>query len=230
MNEIEVSVESTPLKKARAKPARKFKSYNSLITALRRGGIKNPGTTATLFLELFIENHGKLFAAQVSEYSLCQPGRFKEWRDDLVKKGWIAFDYREAQVRGDWERHSPGAKLLPFINKEKLARHELATRDELDILATKEELHEATEGTLKALNVLSDSTAKVEHVEAMQAEMAMLKQKVAVLETRQDATESTMRKIYHEKKLGELDPPGYEKLQEHVTIEERMKNMISKVH
>lgn len=104
---------------------KKFKEYLGLYSALRRAKINHPGTTATLLLECFVCNDGQLRAGLVVERGLCEEGKFSLWRKNLIEKGWIVY------VDGDYSTHKPGAKLVKYINKEKIAKEELATKNEL---------------------------------------------------------------------------------------------------
>lgn len=99
----------------------KFKTYQVLLMALKRGGVKNVGATATLLLECFVNNHGDLKASLVESRGLCETGKFKVWRDELITKGWLNYTI------GNYSRHSPGTKLLKYVNKEKILSHEMAT-------------------------------------------------------------------------------------------------------
>jgi hypothetical protein len=96
-------------------------------------------------LETFIYNNGHLKAGTVVGKGLCKEGKFNEWREELIKKGWLCYSI------GDYSRHTAGLKLVKYINKEKLSRSTLATSDELfaesirlesKIDATKDQLQE----------------------------------------------------------------------------------------
>jgi hypothetical protein len=102
---------------------KKFSTYNSVYLAIKRDSIKNPGVTASLLLECFVFNSGELRAATAEGRGLCELGKFKIWRDDLIAKGWLNY------ALGDYSRHTPGVKLLKYINKEKLVNTEIATAE-----------------------------------------------------------------------------------------------------
>jgi hypothetical protein len=102
-----------------------FRSYDLLRVSLKRAGIPNSGATATLLLECFLNNHGDLKASLVEARGLCEAGKFKIWRDELITKGWLHYSI------GDYSRHSAGQKLVKYINKEKMLSSEIATTDEV---------------------------------------------------------------------------------------------------
>jgi hypothetical protein len=126
---------------------RKFKSYNALSEALKRAKFVNYGGLTTILLECFLNNQGDLKASLVEARNLCEAGKFKIWRDELISKGWLNYTI------GDYSRHSPGAKLLKYINKEKSISSELASIPDVHYLvskakeemATKEELTQVKE-------------------------------------------------------------------------------------
>jgi hypothetical protein len=119
----------------------KFAVYQSLLLALKRAKINEAGATATLLLECFIESGGELKASAVETRELCPIGKFKVWRDELIAKGWLTYSI------GSYSHHSPGPKLLKYINKEKSTTFELATTDELRAVDKK---HDKTKADLEA--------------------------------------------------------------------------------
>lgn len=114
---------------------RRFKTYNALMLALRKGGVTNHGSTATLLLETFLEDNGRLQAAKVVSRGLCEEGAFSNWRNDMVKNGWLIWSQNQA----DKGQYFAGKKLVSYLNKEKLSSKEIATRDEV---ATKDEVQD----------------------------------------------------------------------------------------
>lgn len=110
---------------------RKYMGYESLRMALSRSDIKDSGTTAHLLLETFVRGNGKLYAQNVVIKKLCAFGGFKSWRDDLIKKGWLEFNYSSAKISNDYSTHLPGKKLIKYINREKFVSKELVTRDQV---------------------------------------------------------------------------------------------------
>lgn len=170
-----------------AKKTRKFSCYESLRMVLTRSGVSEPGATAGLLLDVFSADGGKIYAQSVVARGLCKVGGFKEWRDSLVKLGWINFDYNQARADKDFVKHKPGPRLLNYINKEKNASREIATIDEL----------EAIEEKIKTKADILDVATK--------AELEEVKDRVAKIET-------SMTEIYEAFGLGETDPTEFQKL------------------
>lgn len=129
---------------------RKFKVYNALQLALRKGKIPNHGSTATLLLECFIEDSGRLQASKVVSRDVCQEGKFSTWRDEMIKEGWLVW----SQNQSDKGLYFAGKKLIPYLNKEKLATKEIATRDEI---ITRDEVPSKRE-----FDALRDKVEKIE--------------------------------------------------------------------
>ena len=127
---------------------RSFKTYQILSNALSRNEIKRPGVTATVLLECFIHNHGELKAAAIEGKNLCEAGKFKIWRENLIKKGWVTYSI------GEYSRHYPGAKMIKYINKEKLSNEEIATTRELRKVEQK--LEEKNKGLEDRVSVLEE--------------------------------------------------------------------------
>jgi hypothetical protein len=123
---------------------RKFRTWNAVQLALKKSKLPNHGTTATLLLETFLENDGRLLASKVISLGLCEEGLFREWRKNFLDREWLKWS--EAQT--DKGQYYPGKKLLPYINKEKLLSKEIVTKDEVlskHEAATKAELQEVKE-------------------------------------------------------------------------------------
>lgn len=124
-----------------------FKSYHGLLQALHRQKVMNPGIVATTLLEVFIHMNGDMKASFIQGKGLCEPGKFTEWRENLIKKGWLSYTI------GAYSRHQPGPKLIKYINKEKSFSCELASIPDVQNLvskareemATKEELAQVKE-------------------------------------------------------------------------------------
>lgn len=135
---------------------RKYLTWNALQLALKKSGCLNHGTTATVLLEAFLENEGRLLAAQVVARGICEEGKFREWRKDLIDKEWIKW----SEVQMDKGRYFPGKKLVNYINKEKIASKEIATKDEVlskNEAATKVEVQELRD----ELHQMKDSMEKI---------------------------------------------------------------------
>lgn len=105
---------------------RRFVTYKILVDALKRDSIEKPGTTATLLLECFVNLDGEVKAKYVESKGLCLNGGFKNWRESLISKGWLNY------LIGSYSKHSPGAKLLKYVNKEKITTQELVTTKNLE--------------------------------------------------------------------------------------------------
>ena len=138
----------------------KYKSYKPLSEALRRNEIRYSGVTATVFLDCFLSNNGELRASYVETKGLCQVGKFKIWRDEMIEKGWLVYKF------GQYSRHYPGPKLIKYINKEKVFSSELASIPDDEKIVSK-----ATEG-LASTQDLDSRFAQV------QAEVDQLKRVV----------------------------------------------------
>jgi hypothetical protein len=187
MEEIaeECSMQPEPTKKrTRESLNREFGVYVALTKALSRNKVTQPGTHATLLLELFLKKDGKLFARDVFEKGLCLEGKFKVWRDGLVKKGWLDYDLQDAERQKTWQYYRPGEKLVAYINKEKLRAQEIATKAELQNLRVD-------------FNTQLVAKADKEEVDQLRSEVGEIRE--------------AMQEIYSAFKLGEIDPPGYRK-------------------
>lgn len=127
---------------------RKYKVYNALEIALRKHKTPHSGATATLLLECFLEDNGRLNASKVVARGICEEGKFTCWRDEMIKSGWLVWN----QNQGDKGKYFSGKKLIPYLNKEKIATKELATRDEIvtkDEVPSKEEFDDLKEKVAK---------------------------------------------------------------------------------
>ena len=107
---------------------RSFKVYQAVRKALERQKIDKSGATATLILEAFMACDGRLLASTVYARKLCEEKQFREWRKNLIDKGWLLWS--ESQT--DKGIYFPGKKLIPYINKEKIAQKEIATRESVE--------------------------------------------------------------------------------------------------
>lgn len=117
---------------------RRFKVYNALEVSIRRSNVNKPGATATLLLECFIEENGRLSSTKVTARGICEEGRFSSWRDMMVKQRWIVWSANQA----DKGQYFAGKKLLSYLNKEKLESQEIMTRGEVASKSEFEELKE----------------------------------------------------------------------------------------
>ena len=123
---------------------KKFSTYGAILKALKRDEVFLAGSTATLLLECFVHNHGELKASMVEGRGCCELGKFKIWRESLIKKGWITYSI------GEYSRHYPGAKMIKYVNKEKLSKEEVATTKELRKVDKKVEAMQEEISLLKA--------------------------------------------------------------------------------
>ena len=128
---------------------RKFSTYMSLTVALRKAGVEQSGKTATLILEAFLEDGGRITASKVVARGVCKEGCFSSWRKQLIDKGWLIW----SETQNDKGQYFPGKKLMSYVNKEKISSKEIITRDEIlprAEAATKVEL-EAVKSQLDAI-------------------------------------------------------------------------------
>ena len=114
---------------------KKFAEWDKLRRALVRSkGIDSPGKVATILLETFVEQNGKLRVSMCRERGLClNGGDFYEWRRLLKEKDWLSYD---TDGDGKLIRYFPGRRLVPYVNREKL-KFEIATTHDLHALEIK---------------------------------------------------------------------------------------------
>ena len=132
----------------------KFRSYNALQLALRRSGVVNSGSVATLLLECFLENGGRLQATKVVCRGICEEGKFSLWREEMVKLDWLLWSASQA----DKGIYFPGKRLNHYLNSEKIFSRDLVTRDDIipkEDIATKKEL-ESVKNRLSVLEKAID--------------------------------------------------------------------------
>lgn len=132
------------------------KTYVNLRRSLKSSGFDKSGTTATLLLNTFIHNSGALKAGQVVALGLCEEGGFKNWRDNLVKAGFL-----QPWSHGDYSRHHCGPNLLKYVNEAKLLLSEVASRRELEALeiANKKDFESTRTEVEKLRKELREETA-----------------------------------------------------------------------
>lgn len=139
------------------KKERKYTVYNALEIALRKLKMPNSGSVARVLLECFLEDGGRLQAAKVVARGICEEGKFSLWRDELVKNNWLVWSLSQM----DKGHYHSGKKLLPYVNKEKLASREIVTREDIlpkEEIATKMELQQ----TQNELEAVKERLSKVE--------------------------------------------------------------------
>ena len=130
------------------KKDRKFITYNALEIAFRKLKMPNSGSIARLLLECFLEDGGRLQAGKVVARGICEEGKFSFWRDEMVKTGWLVWSPSQA----DKGHYFAGKKIIPYLNKEKMASKEIVTKDEvlsknevatkLEVQVLREEIHQ----------------------------------------------------------------------------------------
>lgn len=106
---------------------RTFITYQAVRKSLERAQFRPAGVLSTLLLETFLECEGRLLASKVVAIELCEDGKFREWRKELIDKEWL----RWSEIQDDKGQYFPGRKLLPYINKEKIASKEIVTKNEV---------------------------------------------------------------------------------------------------
>jgi hypothetical protein len=176
-----------------ASHSRKYGTYNALMLALRKCKVTSFGKVSTFLLESFLENNGRILASQVVARGICEDGKFRDWRKDLLEKGWLIW----SESQDDKGQYFAGKRLVPYLNKEKLRSKEIVTKDEVlskHDAATKAELEEINEKLNARLEKTDDRLSKIE---------------------------ASMQEVYKKLNLGEPDPPFYKKLQELVIPKEK---------
>jgi hypothetical protein len=108
--------------------SRKFSNYNRLQQVFARAKFQSSGALATLLLETFIEHDGRLLASTVYARGLCDEKQFRDWRKNLIDKQWLIW----CETQTDKGVYFPGKKLITYINKEKIAQKEIATRESVE--------------------------------------------------------------------------------------------------
>lgn len=178
----------------------KYKNWNALKLKLIRLSKSQPilsngsSTLATLLLDTFLENDGIIPARSYYGSSFEIKGKnYTQWIDELRKIGILEHVPVANPQKTDWIRYTPGPVTRVYVNKEKLAQKEVATKDEVPSKAE--------------FNVLKD-------------ELSHTKMELTDTKNRVTTIEESMKKVYSKLKLGEPDPPGYGKLQKHLTTDE----------
>ena len=105
------------------KPQRKYQTYHALFNRLRRLKIPKAGKLATLLLDTFIGQQGKLYAESVELSDLLSPNEtFKEWRKKLVRLGVLKFTLKHGKTGSKYASYEPGIKIISLIDKERRTR------------------------------------------------------------------------------------------------------------
>jgi hypothetical protein len=115
------------------KKRRNYMTYQAILKKLTRHNVKQPGVVATLLLNAFVpkgsEEPGIITAFDVQQAGLIQEGQFKQWRDELIRKGWLTYDYEYAKARKKGSLHGAGVCLIPYNNKQNMKKKQLVTMD-----------------------------------------------------------------------------------------------------
>lgn len=185
----------------KATKERRFLCYNALEVSIRRSGVLSPGAVATLLLEAFLEDNGRISASKVVARGLCKEGEFWLWRKTLIEKGWL--QWSEAQQ--DKGQYFVGKKLMPYVNKEIIAQKEIATRESVEQVraekADRSEL-EMTKQKLEATSSKLDATSsKLEETNRALAEIA---EAVRELQEASIPPDTPQKKIAREKAMTKI--------------------------
>jgi dGTP triphosphohydrolase len=161
-----------PVGTKRSSKERRFTCYNALEVSIRRGGVLSPGATATLILEAFLEDRGRIVASKAVARGLCKEGEFWQWRKTLIEKGWLQW----SQTQQDKGQYFPGKKLMPYVNKEILAQKEIATRESVEQVraekADRSEFQETKKKLEATSSKLEETSSKLEATNRALAEIA----------------------------------------------------------
>ena len=111
----------------KVKNVRKFSTGESVRVALTRQKFSQAGCIATLLLETFLENNGRLLASSIYAKGLCLENEFRNWRKDLIDKGWLIW----SESQDDKGQYFAGKKLIPYLNREKMTSKEIVTKNEV---------------------------------------------------------------------------------------------------
>lgn len=109
---------------------RAYSVYQSTRKALERQSVHRAGMTASLLLEVFLEENGRLSSSKVVGRGLCEEGKFSKWRRDLIEKEWLIW----SETQSDKGLYYPGKKLMHYLNKERFLTKVIATQDSVDNL------------------------------------------------------------------------------------------------
>jgi hypothetical protein len=153
-------------------------TWNAAQLALRKQKVPLHGATATLLLEAFIDEAGRITASKVVSRGLCKEGEFSHWRRALIDRGWIVW----SENQSDKGQYTPGKRLLSYLNKEKFHQTEVASVQEIrelearidakkaerkDLDETKVKLEETREKLAKnetELNQTKEELSKTNHL------------------------------------------------------------------
>lgn len=143
---------------------RKYSTYKTLESALRRDKFEKTGILATALLNMFIFEDSELRASSFVEKGLCAVGKFSTLRRTLVDKGWLVWS--EMQINK--AKYYPGRNLIRFIKRERMNSAELVTTDQI---IPKEALQAELNSTKIRLNSMEKRLDNVEKLTAQLVEV-----------------------------------------------------------
>jgi hypothetical protein len=142
------------------------KNYQLLENRLRKDEIKFAGKVANLLIETFISHNGQLRAAAAYNAGVCKAGEFKRWRNVLITKKWLTY------TEGQYSTHTPGSRLIRYLNNETLATKEIATKDDI------RELHRELDIMKRAVSMIIEKYDPPATEEKIQAHLKIVKKDV----------------------------------------------------
>ena len=135
---------------------RAFKVYKTVESALRRDGFTRPGALATELLQMFLERDGEIRSTKFISKKICDDGEFSILRRKLIEKRWIIWSESQSYKA----RCYAGKRIIPFINREKIASEELVTKNDIIPKAVLESELQSTKAKL------SDVERRLSKIEA----------------------------------------------------------------
>lgn len=114
--------------------SRRFSQYKNLCQSLVRSKMREPGPTATVLLESFVNGGGKIAASVLYARGICKKNsdfQFVDWRNALVREDFLKFELKEYATHKEVV-YFPGGKLLTYLNREKFESSELVNRQDLE--------------------------------------------------------------------------------------------------
>jgi hypothetical protein len=111
-------------------PNMTWKNHKALRCKLTRIGMNHPASLATLLLEAFLENGGRISArCYYGTVHEIKGKKYQTWIDEIRSFGIIDNYKREdiSKKGDDWIRYQPGQIIRQYINKEKIHQDEMAS-------------------------------------------------------------------------------------------------------
>lgn len=134
---------------------RAFTGYKTVESALRRDGFSRPGALATVLLQMFLEREGEIRSTNFVSRTICDEGEFSILRRKLIEKRWIIWNESQTYKA----RCFPGKRIIPFLNREKIASEELVTKKDI---IPKNVLEEELRNTKAKLSDVERRLTKIE--------------------------------------------------------------------